>query len=102
MKFPFNTCPSWFTNFLVDEYLDEFHKKAKKYSDDRLKLLKSGEEFFNKKGFTGAKIAVKNYYFSRVDRSGKLDCQIPGIIFSNHFMYRGKSHLILVPLLLLE
>jgi len=52
MKFPFNTCPSWFTNFLVDEYLDEFHKKAKKYSDDRLKLLKSGEEFFNKKGLT--------------------------------------------------
>jgi len=50
MKFPFNTCPSWFTNFLVDEYLDEFHKKAKKYSDDRLKLLKFGEEFFNKKG----------------------------------------------------
>jgi len=52
MKFPFNKCPMWFTNFLVDEYLDEFHTKAKKYSNDHPRLLKSGEEFFNKKGLT--------------------------------------------------
>jgi hypothetical protein len=50
MKFPFNTCPSWFTNFLVDEYQDEFHYKFGKYNNDRLVLLESAKKYFNQKG----------------------------------------------------
>ena len=52
MKFPFNTCPSWFTNFLVDEYLEEFHNKGRQYHDDRLRFLEFGQEYFNQKGLT--------------------------------------------------
>jgi len=52
MKFPFNTCPSWFTNFLIAEYLVEFHNMGKKYCNDRLKLLEFGQEYFSQKGLT--------------------------------------------------
>jgi len=58
MRFSFKECPSWFTNYVVDEFLDEFHSGARAtnaVSDSlndptqRDKLLDYAVEFFTAK-----------------------------------------------------
>lgn len=53
MKFSFNQAPSWFTQYLVDNYLDEFHAQVKDtdYVNNIVGLIDAAVEFFDQKGF---------------------------------------------------
>ena len=57
MKFSFKNSPEWFTNYVTETFLDEFHDRAKDDinamdHNDRHKLLETAVEFFTQKGFT--------------------------------------------------
>ena len=56
MKFSFKNSPEWFTNYVTENYLDEFHSKVKSIGIERLgdnhaPLLEAAVEFFSEKGF---------------------------------------------------
>lgn len=54
MKFSFKNSPEWFTNYLTETYVDEFHKHVKDADwnpSDRIELLDTAVEFFTQKGF---------------------------------------------------
>lgn len=58
MKFCFSSCPSWFNNYIIEEFLDEFHQaielsiglSASRDSAKRNELLDFAVEFFKSKG----------------------------------------------------
>ena len=59
MQFSFRDAPSWFNEYVVDEFLDEFHTQAHqqgaieeslKYPRNHDKLLDFAIEFFSAKG----------------------------------------------------
>jgi hypothetical protein len=55
MKFSFKNSPEWFTNYLTETYVDEFHQRVKDVNWDHgdiLVLLDAAVEFFSEKGFT--------------------------------------------------
>ena len=54
MKFSFKNSPEWFTNYVTEMYLDEFHQHAKHVNwnqTDAIALLDAAVEFFSEKGF---------------------------------------------------
>ena len=54
MKFSFKNSPGWFTDYVTETYLDEFHSKVKDATwdhTDRIELLDAAVEFFSEKGF---------------------------------------------------
>ena len=54
MKFSFKNSPEWFTNYLTETYVDEFHQHVKHLhlvDMDRIRLLDASVEFFTEKGF---------------------------------------------------
>ena len=54
MKFTFKNSPEWFTNYVIETYVDEFHKHVKDVTCDLnniIPLLDAAVEFFSKKGF---------------------------------------------------
>ena len=54
MRFSFREAPGWFTQYLMDNYMDEFHEVAKHvdWSGDSFALTTAAVEFFDQKGFT--------------------------------------------------
>ena len=54
MKFSFKNSPEWFTNYVTETYVDEFHRHVKDINwdqTDRIELLDAAVEFFSEKGF---------------------------------------------------
>ena len=54
MKFTFKNSPEWFTNYVIETYVDEFHKHVKDVTCDLnniIPLLDAAVEFFSEKGF---------------------------------------------------
>ena len=54
MKFSFKNSPEWFTHYLTETYVDEFHQRVKHFHQihtDRIPLLDASVEFFTEKGF---------------------------------------------------
>ena len=56
MKFSFKNSPEWFTNYVIEVYVDEFHEQVKDIGigqdeDGRIPLIEAAAEFFNEKGF---------------------------------------------------
>lgn len=53
MKFSFREAPGWFTQYLVDNYMDEFHNSVKdvRWENNMLNLVEAAVEFFEAKGF---------------------------------------------------
>jgi len=56
MKFSFKNSPEWFTNYVTETYVDEFHKKIKVKDiagdlNDLIPLIEAAAQFFTEKGF---------------------------------------------------
>jgi hypothetical protein len=54
MKFAFKNSPEWFTNYVTETYVDEFHQRVKDVNWDyghRNELLDAAVEFFSEKGY---------------------------------------------------
>ena len=56
MKFSFKNSPEWFTNYVTETFLDEFHNSVKDIinlldNTDYIALLDAAVEFFTEKGF---------------------------------------------------
>ena len=51
MKFSFREAPGWFTQYLVDNYMDEFHNSVKdvRWENNMLNLVEAAVEFFEAK-----------------------------------------------------
>lgn len=53
MKFSFRDSPGWFTEYVTDNFLDEFHEQVKNIICDQADLsplIEAAVEFFTKKG----------------------------------------------------
>jgi len=64
MQFSYKDCPSWFNNYIIETYLEEFHTRANFANslketitdpEHRDKLIDFAVDFFNHKGITAEK-----------------------------------------------